>query len=155
MINFDNFDAKGLLAASRDAIARAYRDADKKARQEEHDRKLAEIFRNAVNNYFDVSSAVAGTVRKNAANLGLHAPGMTEQIMIDNGVDVTENGMPLFGVIVHRRRDNTRSNRELGLAIQDALDGYCYQNCIPRIYLLRMENLGENRLGLMVTVGGI
>lgn len=89
-----NLDTKGLLAASRDAIARAYRDADKKARQEEHDRKLAEIFRNAVNDYFGVASAVAGAVRQNAANLGLHAPGMTEQIMVDNGAGVTKHMPP-------------------------------------------------------------
>lgn len=149
-----NFNSKGLLNASREAIVRAYRDADKKARQEERDRRLAAIFRNAVADYYDVASAVAGAVSKNAANLGLHAPGMTEQITIYNGVGVLKNGMPLFGVIVYRRRDNTRSNLELGQAIQDSLDGYCYQNCIPRIRLLWMKNLGENRLGLIVTVGG-
>lgn len=102
--------------------------------------------------YWDILIAVAGAISQNAAALGLMVPGCPEQIGLPNGV-VVANGIPYFRAVVLRRNGDTKSRLELGKAIQDALDQYCYGNFCDRLYLLRVEQLPGNYVGLTLTWG--
>ena len=104
--------------------------------------------------YFDILCALLEMLRKYAAPLGLMVPGIPEQLAIENGIDVTANGVPLFRAAVKRRREVFRSPRAFGQAVQEALDMIAYENCFPRLVLVRVDQLPGGYVGLTLTVEG-
>lgn len=106
--------------------------------------------------YFDVLSVLAEMLRQNAAALGLMAPGLPEQLALDNGngVDVTASGLPLFRAVVIRRGNVFNSPLAFGQAVQEALDATTYRYCLERLRLLRVDNLPGGYVGLTLTVEG-
>ena len=104
--------------------------------------------------YPDVLAILVEMLRHNAANLGLMAPGIPEQLAICNSVDVTANGLPLFRAVVKRRGDVFGSPMAFGKAIQEAIDATCYANCVQQLVLLRVDNLPGGYVGLTLTVEG-
>lgn len=103
--------------------------------------------------YPDVLAVLVEMLRHNAANLGLMAPGIPEQLAICNGVDVTANGLPLFRAVVKRRGDVFGSPMAFGRAVQDALDETTYHYCLDRLRLLRVDQLPGGFVGLTLTLG--
>lgn len=114
--------------------------------------QLQQIFNQAIADYFDVAYATAETIRNNPG-LRILTPGTVEQIMLNNGVDVTADGIPRFRLIVRRADDEKRSLMADGRAIQAALDRTCYGYCCNRLSVLRLDQLPGNFLGLTLTWG--
>ena len=56
--------------------------------------QLRNILMMAAAYYPDVLAVLVEMLRRNAANLGLMAPGIPDQLAVSNGVDVTANGLP-------------------------------------------------------------
>lgn len=104
--------------------------------------------------YPGVLATLAETLRQNAAALGLMAPGLPEQLALDNGngVDVTANGLPLFRAVVRRRGESNLSPMAFGRAMQESLDAICYQYCVNSLVLLRVNQLPNGYIGLTLTV---
>ena len=71
--------------------------------------QLRNILMMAAAYYPDVLAVLVEMLRRNAANLGLMAPGIPDQLAVSNGVDVTANGLPLYYAVVKRRGDMFRS----------------------------------------------
>lgn len=113
---------------------------------------LRQIFNQATADYFDVAYVSAETIHSNPG-LGLLAPGTAEQLMLNNGVSVTADGIPLFRLVARRADDENRSPMAFGRAIQAALDKTCYGYCCTRLSLLRVEQLPGNFVGLTLTWG--
>ena len=115
--------------------------------------QLRNILMMAAAYYPDVLAVLVEMLRHNAANLGLMAPGIPEQLAICNGVDVTANGLPLFRAVVKRRGDVFGSPMAFGRAVQDALDETTYHYCLDRLRLLRVDQLPGGFVGLTLTLG--
>lgn len=115
---------------------------------------LNQLLMMAAAGYPDVLAVLVEMLRKYAAALGLMVPGIPEQLAIGNGIDVTANGVPLFRAAVKRRREVFRSPRAFGQAVQEALDLTVYENCLPRLVLVRVDQLPGGYVGLTLTVGG-
>lgn len=115
--------------------------------------QLQQILMMAAACYPDVLAVLVEMLRHNAANLGLMAPGIPEQLAICNGVDVTANGLPLFRAVVKRRGDVFGSPMAFGRAVQDALDETTYHYCLDRLRLLRVDQLPGGFVGLTMTLG--
>ena len=92
--------------------------------------QLRNILMMAAAYYPDVLAVLVEMLRRNAANLGLMAPGIPDQLAVSNGVDVTANGLPLYYAVVKRRGDMFRSPMAFGQAVQEALDATCYYSRI-------------------------
>lgn len=116
--------------------------------------QLQQILMMAAAGYPDVLAVLVEMLRRNAANLGLMAPGIPDQLAVSNGVDVTANGLPLYYAVVKRRGDMFRSPMAFGRAVQDALDETTYANCLDRLRLLRVDQLPGGFVGLTLTVEG-
>ena len=115
--------------------------------------QLRNILMMAAAYYPDVLAVLVEMLRRNAANLGLMAPGIPDQLAVSNGVDVTANGLPLYYAVVKRRGDMFRSPMAFGRAVQDALDETTYANCLDRLRLLRVDQLPGGFVGLTMTLG--
>ena len=115
--------------------------------------QLRNILMMAAAYYPDVLAVLVEMLRRNAANLGLMAPGIPDQLAVSNGVDVTANGLPLYYAVVKRRGDMFRSPMACGRAVQDALDETTYANCLDRLRLLRVDQLPGGFVGLTMTLG--
>lgn len=115
--------------------------------------QLQQILMMAAAGYPDVLAVLVEMLRKYAATLGLMAPGIPEQLAIDNGVGVTANGVPLYYAVVKRHGDMFRSPMAFGRAVQEALDATTYANCLDRLRLLRVDQLPGGYVGLTLTVG--
>lgn len=115
--------------------------------------QLRNILMMAAAYYPDVLAVLVEMLRRNAANLGLMAPGIPDQLAVSNGVDVTANGLPLYYAVVKRRGDMFRSPMAFGRAVQDALDETTYANCLDRLRLLRVDQLPGGFVGLTLTLG--
>ena len=115
--------------------------------------QLENIFRQAVSDYFGVAAITADAISKNP-NLGLLTPGTPNQLMVNNGVAVTADGVPVFrAVAIKHRGDIFRSPMEFGQALQGALDAVCYANCLNRLRLVRVNQLPGNYVVLTLTWG--
>ena len=115
--------------------------------------QLYDILMMAAAGYPDVLAVLVEMLRHNAANLGLMAPGIPEQLAICNGVDVTAYGLPLFRAVVKRRGDVFGSPMAFGRAVQDALDETTYHYCLDRLRLLRVDQLPGGFVRLTLTLG--
>lgn len=116
------------------------------------DAKLQQICSQATADYFGVATATAETIHKNP-NLGLLPPGAVEQLMLNGGVGVTADGIPLFRLVARRANDDGLSPMVFGHAVQAALDKTCYGYCCNRLSLLRVDQLPGNFVGLTLTWG--
>ncbi len=106
---------------------------------------LQAIFNQAAVDYFDVAYATADTIHNNV-NLGLLPPGTPEQLMLNlnNGVNVTKEGIPLFHLVARRANtDNSISPMAFGRAIQAALDTTCYGCCCNRLSVVGVKFVGS------------
>ena len=104
--------------------------------------------------YPEVLALVASMLQQHAAALGLMTPGLPEQLALDNGVGVTNSGVPVFGVVVKRRQTSTFSSQlAFGRAVQEALNEVAYSNCTAPLYLLRVQQLPGGFVGLTLTLG--
>lgn len=115
---------------------------------------LNQLLMMAAAGYPDVLAVLVEMLHKYGPTLGLMVPGIPEQLAIDNGVGVTTNGIPIYQAVVKRRGDVFRSPMAFGQAVQEALDATCYQNCLPRLVLVRVDQLPGGYVGLTLTVGG-
>jgi len=104
--------------------------------------------------YPEVLALVASMLQQHAAALGLMTPGLPEQLAVPNGVAITDSGVPLYYVAVKRRNEQFRSPMAFGQAVQEALDLTVYENCLPRLVLVRVDQLPGGYVGLTLTVGG-
>lgn len=104
--------------------------------------------------YYDVLCVLAEMLHQHAAALGLMAPGLPNQLGINNGVDVTANGQPIYYAVVPRRNSSEiQSIRALRVAVQDALDVVCYGADFGRLYVLSARYLPGGYVGLTLTWG--
>lgn len=116
------------------------------------DAKMKAIFNQATADYFDVAYATADSISNNG-NLGLLPPGTPEQLMVNNGVGVTADGIPLFRLVARRASNDGLSPMAFGRAVQAALDKTCYGYCCNRLSLLRVDQLPGNFVGMTLTWG--
>lgn len=104
--------------------------------------------------YRQILELLLEMLHQHGATLGLMAPGYPEQLGLPNGVGVASDGSPLYWALLRHRSREFRSQMELGLAIQRALDETCYRFCTDyRIRLQRLYNLPNDCLGLELVVG--
>lgn len=105
--------------------------------------------------YPDILAIVTELLHRYAAALGLMVPGVPEQLALDNGVGVTNSGVPVFGVVVKRRQTSSFSSQlAFGRAVQEALNEVAYSTCSVPLYLLSVKPLPGGFVGLTLTVGG-
>ena len=115
---------------------------------------LNQLLMMAAAGYPDVLAVLVEMLRKYAAALGLMTPGLPEQLALDNGVGVTNSGVPVFGVVVKRRQTSTFSSQlAFGRAVQETLNEVAYSNCTAPLYLLRVQQLPGGFVGLTLTLG--
>ena len=113
-----------------------------------------QILMMAAAEYYDVLSVLAEMLHQHAAALGLMAPGFPQQLGINNGVDVTANGQPIYYAVVPCRNSReVRSIRVLRAELQDALDEVCYGADFGRLYVLSARYLPGGYVGLTLTWG--
>lgn len=136
------------------SISKAYQDADARYREQEHQKKLQQIFNQACNDYFTVAGIVAD-VSGNNPDFTILPPGDTYQLLPPdgNGVGVTKNGIPVFRVIVKCADGIPCSLRAWGKKFQLALDRECYGSYYPRLKLLKVTPLPGGYLELILTWG--
>ena len=103
--------------------------------------------------YPNVLAVLFEMLHKFGTALGAMIPGLPDQLAVQNGVDITPDGVPVFRAVICCRGNAFRSPMEFGRAIQDALDATCYEYCIDRLRLLRVIQLPGNRVGLVLTWG--
>lgn len=114
--------------------------------------QLRQIFSIAAAGYYDVLFFLAATLHRYGPALGLMIPGFPEQLGINSGIDVTDNGVPLYYAVVKRCGETNRPPMAFGKALQEALDATSYQNCVNRIVLLQVKPLPGGYVGLTLTV---
>lgn len=104
--------------------------------------------------YYNALYMLYEMLHKFGPALGLMVPGIPEQLAINNGVDVTVNGVPLFRAVVKRRGESNLFPMAFGKAVQGALDETTYHYCLDRLRLLRVDQLPGGYVGLTLTVEG-
>lgn len=135
------------------SVSKAYQDADARYREQEHQKKLQQIFNQAVADYPIVADIVATTIQ-NHADLGLLPPGTPSQLMIPNGVKVTANGTPIFRLVVRcATMEANYASTKWRRAFQTALDRTCYTNGYPRLILRGVKPLPRGYICLALTRG--
>lgn len=135
------------------SISKAYQDADARYREQEHQKRLQEIFNQACSDYFTVTGITAVTIRKNS-QLNLLPPGSPMQLMRNNGVKVMKNGIPVFCLVATCAEICVPyTSAAWSKSFQAELDKVCYSNCWPRLRLLGTKMLLGGHLGLVLTWG--
>lgn len=134
-------------------IGKAYQDADARYREQENQKKLQQIFNQAIADYPIVADIVATTIQ-NHADLGLLPPGTPDQLMIPNGVKVTANGTPIFRLVVRcATMEANYASTKWRRAFQTALDETCYTSGYPRLILRGVKPLPRGYICLALTWG--
>lgn len=100
--------------------------ANQRAQAAQYQARIQQINNFAVANYYDAATMVAEAIAANP-NLGLLAPGIPTQIMMDAGVGVDANGNIYYCFLTARKdttfqQSNTRN-------LQAELNAVCYRNC--------------------------